>query len=189
MAESDPHDEYLNWKNKENSRWSKISKQIKPAWILIFFLVLFLGNSLSSSGRMSRGVFFGVIISFGVLVIFLAFRTSPELKLIPEQIIKQIAQEALERKRKQGIEIPFDCKVRPVLAGQPIYETDFVSGTSGIIKMEVGFEVIRKGYKKKGVIGIHPYNGTVLGFRFESLGYTGKETKDRVIIGVKEFEK
>ncbi|GAH03481.1 unnamed protein product, partial [marine sediment metagenome] len=105
-------------------------------------------------------------------------------KLIPEHIIKQIASEALEKKRLKGEEMPFDAKIRVSLIAESIYETDIYTGTSGIIKREVGFELIRKGYKQTGVIGVHPYNGTILGIRWEKLGYTGKETKDKIIIPV-----
>lgn len=181
---NDPNDEYTDWKKKENSRWTKVSKNIKPIHIFLSILLLFVGQFLSSSGKFPQGIFIGIIVAVIIVFIFLAFKES-EKKLIPEHIIKQIAQEALERKRKEGLEIPFDCEVRVTLVGEPIYETDFISGTSGIIKREVGFEIIQKGYKKKGVIGIHPFNGIILGIRFESLGYTGKETKDRVIIPIK----
>jgi len=123
-----------------------------------------------------------VALAFGVLILFLTFRGNTEPQLIPEHVIKQIAQDSLEKKRRLGIEIPFDARVRVTLVGEGIYEQDFVSRTSGMIRRDVGFEVIRKGYTKKGVIGVHPYSGVILGLRLEKFGYTGKESKDRIII-------
>ena len=176
------YDEYLEWERQKNSRWNKVSKQIKPFHVLGVLVIFAIGNSLVTSGKINNTFFWGVAVAFGILFLFLMFRETAEQKLIPEHIIKQIAQNALENKRRQGIEVPFDAKVKVNLVGESIWEQDFISRTSGVIKREVGFEVIRKGYKKKGVIGIHPYNGTILGLRWEQFGYSGKETKDRTII-------
>ena len=188
MVNDDSYEEYKNWEKKQNSKWSKISKQVKPIHVIGVLLLFFLGNHWVSTGKIQGGYFWGVMIAFGFLVLFLIYRETNEKKLIPEHIIKQIAYEALKEKRAKGIEIPFDAKVRVTLIGEGIYEQDLASGNSGWIKRDVGFEVIRKGYIKTGVIGVHPYNGTILGIRWERLGYTGKESKDRIIIPVKSFE-
>jgi len=184
MESNDSYEDYLKWEKKQNSSWTKFSKQIKPIHFIVFSLLFFGGNWAVSNGKISNSLFWSIIIGFGFLFLFLIFRETSEQKLIPEHIIKQIAYEALEKKRLRGIEIPFDSKVRITLVGEGIYETDMISKTSGVIRRDVGFEVIRKGYKKTGVIGIHPYNGGILGIRWERLGYTGKESKDRVIVGV-----
>ena len=184
MSADNPEDEFINWKKKENSGWTKVSKNIKPVHILLSVFGLSLMWYLTSTGKFPKGILIGFIIAIIVVFIFLLAKP-PEKKLLPEHIIKQIAQEALDRKRKEGIEIPFDCEVRVMLAGESIWESDFISGTSGIIRREVGFETIQKGYKKKGVISIHAFEGSIMGLRYPvSLGYTGKETKDRTIIPV-----
>ena len=180
----DEHKDYTDWEKKRNSKWAKVSKQIKPIHVIGIGFLIFGGQYLVSTGKIQVNVFWGIVIAFGMLFLFLMFRETSEPKLIPEHIIKQIASEALEKKRLKGDEVPFDAKIKVILPGEGIYETDIYTGTSGLIKREVGFELIRKGYKKTGVIGVHPYNGTILGIRWEKLGYTGKETKDKVIIPV-----
>ncbi len=184
----DKEDEYLDWEKKQNSKWSKISKQVKPVHVIGGLLLFFLGNYFVSTGKIQSNFFFGTIIACGGLILFLLFRESNEPKLIPEHILKQIAQDALDKKRRQGIEIPFDARVKVILPGEGIYEQDMVSQTSGIIRRDIGFKVMKKAYAKTGVIGIHPYNGTILGIRWETFGYTGKESKDRMIIPVKLME-
>lgn len=178
---NDSYDEYLNWKKKENSAWNRFSKQIKPVHLIGIFLLILVGQSLVSSGKMTNTLFWGIVVSFVVVFIFLAYRAPLQSQLIPERVIKTIAQRALEQKKKTG-EISYDAKVNVMLSGEAHYEQDFISGTSGIVRRDVGFEINRKGYKKKGVIGVHPYSGEILGIRWEPLGYTGKETKDRIIV-------
>jgi len=181
---NDDYGEYKKWEKKKGSLLSKLSKQIN-AWHVIGICILFVvGQQWTSTGRIPTNVFFGSIIAFAIVLIFLTFRETNEQKLIPEHIIKQIAWEALEKKRQKGIEIPFDAKIRVMLSGEGVYEQDMISRTSGLIKRDVGFEIIRKGYVKTGVMAIHPYNGTVLGIRWERLGYTGRESKDRQIVPV-----
>ena len=78
----------------------------------------------------------------------------------------------------------FFNKIKVTLVGECKYEQDLVSRTSGIVSREVGFEIIRKSYKKKGVIRIHPYSGIIMGIRWMPLGYTGNETKDIRLVPV-----
>lgn len=185
---SDNYEDYTSWEKKHNSRWAKFSKQVKPIHIIGIFLIIFGGNYAVTTGKIPGSLFLGALIGFGILFLFLMFRETNEPKLIPEHIIKQIASDSLERKRMEGKEIPFDTKVKVTLVGEGVYEQDLLSGTSGLIRRDVGFEMIKKGYRKTGVIGVHPYNGTILGIRWERLGYTGKETKDKMIIPVNVME-
>ncbi len=184
MEKGDSYEEYTNWERKKNSKWSKISKQIKPAHVIGVFLLFFGGNYAVTAGKFPSSIFWGAMIGIGIVVVFLLYRETGEPQLIPEHIIKQIASDALEKKRQRGEEIPFDAKIRVTLVGEGVYEQDMISRTSGLIRRDVGFEMIRKGWKKKGVIGVHPRSGIILGIRWEPMGYTGKETKDRVIIPV-----
>jgi hypothetical protein len=191
MEYHDPYEDYLTWKNRQNTFWSKLSRKVNPSYILFFFLILFFANSMVSNGTLSRGQFFAVLIPCIILLVSLANREPQIDKLIPEQIIKEIAQEALERKRKEGIEIPFDAQVNVTLQGGISYETDYTQDipSSGPTRRDVGFEVVRKSYVKKGVIERHPYTGAVGGIRWEKMGYSGKETKDKIIVPVKEIER
>ena len=137
------------------------------------------------NGKLSSQYFWGGVIGIIVIAIFMMFRNTSENKLIPEHIIKQIAYESLNKKKGKIGEIPFDSRIRVTLVGEAIYEQDLLSGTSGIIKRDVGFEIIQKGYVKTGVIGIHPYNGQVMGIRWERMGYGGKSSAStRTIVPV-----
>lgn len=185
----DEKEDYLNWEKKQNSRWTKISQQVKAVHVLLIVGLIFFAVYMYNTKKLSREAILAIVVPFGILILFLMYRETSTPKLIPEHIIKQIAQDALERKRTIGIEIPFDCKVRVTLVGEGIYETDMYTGTSGIIKRDVGFEVIKHGLRKTGVIGIHPYNGTILGLRWMRLGYSGTESKDRQIIPVGFIER
>lgn len=176
------YEEYLEWEESKNSRWNRVSKQIKAVHVVGILVLLAVGNYWVTSGKIDSEIFWSIAVSFIVLIIFLTFRANLEPQLIPEHVIKQIAQDALDKKKRLGIEIPFDAKVRVTLVGEGIYEQDFVSRTSGLIRRDVGFELNRKGYIKKGVIGVHPYSGVIMGIRWEKFGYSGKETKDRTII-------
>jgi len=184
MEGKDSYEDYLKWEKNTNSKWAKISKQIKQVHVIGFFLLFFLGQYWVSTGKIPSNYFFGSVFAFVILGLFLIYRETNEPKLIPEHIIKQIAYDALEKKRAKGIEIPFDAKIKINLVGGCIYEQDLISKTSGFIKRDVGFEIIRKGYRKKGVMGVQPYNGTILGIRWEQLGYSGKGGRDRLIIPV-----
>lgn len=187
--QKNPYQEYIEWKKQKDSRWSKVSKQIRPIHVILILVLISVGNFFVSSGKISSSSLLTIVIGIGVFLLFLFFRKPEERTLIPEHIIKQIAQEALEKKRLLGIEIPFDSKINVTLVGEGIWEQDMVAGTSKMIKREVGFESRRKGFVKKGVIGVHPYDGTVLGIRWEKFGYTGKESKDRVIVPINLLNK
>lgn len=190
MENNDPRDEYLNWKNKENGVGIKIARQIKPIWILSFGLIFIFGNYFVSSGKISSSLFFGVLIVFGILIIFILFRGSPEPKLIPEQVIKQIAYEALERKRKEGMEIPFHAKIKVALPSESKYETDVYTGTSGLVSREVAAGVIINGCLKNYIIRVDPYKGTVLGIIPKPLGIRNESAfaKDVKIVPVQFIE-
>ncbi len=110
-------DDYRIWKKRKDSWWTKITKQVKPVHVIGIAILIFLGNYWTSTGKINPQFFFGMVIAFGVLFLFLIFRESPDSKLIPEHIIKEIGYEALEEKRRKGIEIPFDCEVKVTLVG------------------------------------------------------------------------
>ncbi len=179
MSDDSGHAEYLNWQKKENSRWTKIRRNVKPIWIFVLPLIILGGNYLVASGQMSRGVFFIGVISFGVLFLFLIFRENTEPKLLPEHIIKQIVQEAFEKKQKIGKEIPFDAQIRVTLLAGSKYEQDLISGTSGIVSRQVGVEIMRKSYIKSYVVSLHPMNGTITNILPQPLGIGSKDALDK----------
>lgn len=181
--------EYEKWKSDKTSWGRKIASNIN-AWHLIGFFLLIVGGSWAmTSGKIKPGFFYASVIIAIFILIFMAYKGPPGKRLIPEHIIKQICQESLENKKRKNIEIPFDANVRVMLQGEPKYEQDFTNNTSGIVRRNVGFEVCKKGYRKKGIIGIEPYTGEIMGFEFLSTGYTGRESRETIkVVPVGMFE-
>lgn len=181
------NDDYQRWleeNKKRESTLNRVSRKIKPWHIILIIAIFILGNYLNKTGQVKSQWFWGFVILISVVTVFLLYRESGERRLIPEHIIKEICQRALERKRQQGIEIPFDCKIHVLLQTGAIYETDLNTSEHGVIKREVGFEIVKKGYRRTGVISVQPYTGDILDIRWEKLGYSGKESKDRTIVPV-----
>jgi hypothetical protein len=187
MENNDPKEEYYKWKEKENSPFTKISRKVNPAWIIAFFGLIFLANYLVTSGQMSRGTFFLFLAVIGLVFLFLTFKEDKVLKELPEQVCKQIALEAMEVKRKEGIEFPSDSKVRVTPISGTCYEQDLITGTSGITKREVGVEVIIKNRLKKSyIISMNPFTGVIRDIIPKPLGINSKDSlgKDKQIIPV-----
>jgi len=193
MESNDPAEEYSNWKNKENSFLTKISRKINPIHIVLFFGLLYIGSTLVAFGTINKTGFIIILAMVVVLIVLLMTKEPPTPKLLPEQVIKQIVMEKFEIKRKEGIELPFDAQVRVTLLSGAGYETDVISGTSGVVKREVGVEIIRAGggYKKSYVVSVHPYDGTILDIIPKPLGINNKDAlgKDRLVIPVNLMEK
>ncbi|CAK0756908.1 conserved hypothetical protein [Azospirillaceae bacterium] len=189
---NDPHEDLKEWEKKENSWWTKFKKNVKPLWIFLFVASILLGNYLVASNSISKGLFFVVVISVGVLFLFIILKGNPkEKKLLPEHIIKQIVYEAFMRKKKEGIEIPFDAEIKVTLLSGAKYEQDFVSGTSGIVNRQVGVEVWKKSYKKSYTVSVEPYDGTILDIIPQPLGISSKNAlvKDIKIVPAQFLEK
>lgn len=186
MSNNDSFEQYDRWKKKEDGVWSKISRNIKPFWVIGFFVLIFFGNWLVTSGQISFGFFVLLIVGVAISLLFMIFREQPMTKIIPEHILKTMAKELFEIKRREGIEVPFDSTIRINPLVNPVYENDLASGTSGIIKLEVGVEVIIKNRLKKNyLVSFHPYTGEVLGIMPVTLGLNKNSiSKDRVIIPV-----
>jgi hypothetical protein len=93
----------------------------------------------------------------------------------------------METKRKEGREIPSDARIRIVPLSGACYEQDMITGTSGIVKREVGVEVIIKNRLRKSyIVGINPYSGIVLDILPQQFGLGNKDVlkKDVKIIPV-----
>jgi hypothetical protein len=126
-------------------------------------------------------IIYGVM---GIIILVLYFRPNKEKKLLPDYIVKQIAQEALNKKVREGKEFAFNSKVFVTPYCTLKYENDMTTGTSGPTSWEIGFEELIQGsqYKKAGIIRIHPFEGFVCGIKHLPFGYTGRETTDKVDI-------
>ena len=160
--------------------------RVSPFHIIIFGVIIFVIIAMSNNPNLNKNynyVIYGVLVT---IILVLYFKPDKEKKLLPEHVVKQIAQEALNRKLREGKEFAFDSKVLVMPACHLVYENDLINGTSGPISWEIGFVEKVRGtqYGKEGVIRIHPYLGLVCGISFYPAGYTGKESRDRTIIGV-----
>lgn len=181
--------EYDKWKSDKTSWSRKLASSIN-AWHLIGFFLLLVGGSWAmASGKIKPSFFYISVILALIIIIFLAYKGPPGKRLIPEHIIKRICQEALDKKKREGIEIPWDAEVKVMLQGEPKWEQDLTNNTSGMTRRNVGFEVSKKGYRKKGIIGCDPFSGEIMGFEFLSTGYTGRESRvETKIVSVGMFE-
>lgn len=171
-------------KNNENRMQNLLSK-ISIVHLLIFGVILLIAYSVTKNNTDPKinYIIYGVLF---VIILVLWFKPNKEKKLLPDHVVKEIAQEALNKKVREGKEFAFDSKVFVTPYCHLVYENDMASGTSGPIKWEVGFEELVNGsqYKKEGVISIHCYEGFVTGLKFLPFGYTGRESHDRDIIPV-----
>ncbi|MFA6073977.1 MAG: hypothetical protein WC758_07720 [Candidatus Woesearchaeota archaeon] len=184
---NNPQEEFQKWKDKEKSPFTTISRNVKPIWIILFFLGIFGANWLVTSGQVSRGTFFLFIGGMLLVIILIITKGSPEPKELSEQVCKQIALNAMEVKRKEGIEFPSDSVIRTTPLFGSCYEQDVMTGTSGVVNKEVGVEVIIKNrYKKSYVVRLHPINGTIRDILPRRLGINTEEAlvKDRKTIPV-----
>lgn len=180
MDKSDGYDE---WKRKEDGPLKRFSKKINVGQFIAGILFICFGYYLVSTGKLPNGTFWMFAAAIVFIVIFILIKDGKDKKLIPEQVIKEIAQRALERKRREGIEIPSDYQVKVLPQCKLIYSTNYnFDGISKPINWDVGFQISKGGFKKIGVIRINPFDGTNLGIRFESLGYSGKESESFVVI-------
>lgn len=149
--------------------------------ILLFVLIAFSRNPETDK----RYLYVIIFILVGVISV-LAFKPEKQKNFLPDYVAKEIAQEALDKKVREGKEFAFDSKVFVMQVCHLKYENDFVTGQSGPVSWDIGFVELVHGtqYKKEGVIRIHPYNGFVTGIAFYPLGYTGRESRDKDIIPV-----
>ncbi len=172
-------------KNNE-SKLGTFLTQINTWHVIVFGIILLVlvsfSNNENGDPKYNYVIYFILV---GVISI-LYFKPNKERKLLPDSIVKKIAQEALDAKVREGKEFNFDSKVNVMSACHLKYENDMITGTSGPVAWEVGFieNVHGTKYEKEGVIRIHPYEGFVTGIAFYPLGYTGKESRDRDIIPV-----
>lgn len=184
-SNSDNYEEYKKYKDKENSWTYKLSKNIKPVYLFIFIALLVFFNSQVTSGKITRETFFIVLIPLVVVLLFFMIKSHSERKLIPESVLRQFVKEELEKCK--GTTLPYDCQINILLPSNMVWKENFITMFSGPTKKEIGFEIRRYGYSKKGIASIDPYTGYFWGFRWAPMGYKGDETLDEKIVPVKEI--
>jgi len=169
--------EYEKWKSDNNSWGRKFASSINAWHLILFFLLLVGGSWAMTTGKIKPSFFYGAVILGLLVIIFLMYKGPTGKKLIPYPIIVRIGQKALEDMKRKGIQIPWDANVRIMLQGEPKWEQDLTNNTSGMTRRNLGFEVWKKGYRKKGILGIDPYTGDIMGFEYLACGYTGRESR------------
>lgn len=171
-------------KNSSNKVQDLLSK-VTVVHLLVFGVIALIAYSVTKNNTDPKMnyIIYGIL---GIIILVLWFKPNKERKLLPDHVVKEIAQEALNRKVREGKEFAFDSKVFVTPYCHLVYENDMSTGTSGPIKWEVGFEELVNGsqYKKEGVVSVHCYEGFVTGIKFMPFGFSGREAHDRDIIPV-----
>lgn len=182
MEENQIAQEYK--KNNDNKLQNLLSKI--SIWHLIAFGVIgLIAYSITKNNTDPKVnyIIYGVLIA---IILVLYFKPNEKKKLLPDYVVKEIAQEALNKKVREGREFAFDSKVFVTPYCHLVWENDMTTGQSGPIKWEVGFEELVHGsqYKKSGVVSIHCYDGFITGITHRPFGYTGMESRDRDLVPV-----
>ncbi len=172
-------DEYVKWQEqqkKESKPFSKITRNLNVFHIIIIVGIIILGWWAVSTGKINGTLMAGGIVFIILGVLFFLYKKPDDKKEIPEPIMKEIIQNALNKKKGKEEGIPFDCTVRVMLQNNSIYQTNLITGKEGAVR-DVGFQVIRFGYRRTGVVGANSYTGNIGQIRWEPLGYSGKGEK------------
>ena len=177
-------EDFDNWKRKQSGLGTKISRNFSVWYIIIGGVVFFFAQSLVARGIINTSVFVTLLIVGIALIIFLLFRNQKEPLLIPEHVIKQIVIHMLKDKQRTSKEIPYDAQISVGLITNIIHKSDLGTGWEGYLRREVVCYLSKKGYRKTLVVGVQPYDGTILGIKYEPLGYTGREARDEKVIPV-----
>ena len=171
------------YKKNNESKVKNLLSNISVVHLLVLGVIILIIISISKSNSDPKYnyVIYGVLVA---VILVLYFKPSKEKKLLPDYVVKQIAQEALNKKIREGKEFSFDSKVFVTPYCTLKYENDMTTGTSGPVAWEVGFEELVEGsqYKKAGIVRVHPFEGFITGIKHLPFGYTGRESTDRVDI-------
>lgn len=175
-----------NYRRDNSRRISNFLSRISIGQIFVIGILAFIIISMTNNPTIDKRYYLGGYLILFAIILALYFKTSSEKKILPDYVVKEIAQEALNRKVREGKEFAFDSKAIVLPQCHLKYENDMITGTSGPVAWEVGFieKVYGSNYKREGVIRIHPYEGFVTGISWMPLGYSGKESRDRDIIPV-----
>lgn len=173
------------YKRNTEHKFTNLLSKINVWHLVIFGIIGLIAYSMTKNQTDPKYnyIIYAVLV---IIILVLYFKPNKEKRLLPDYIIKQIAQEALNKKVREGKEFAFDSKVFVTPYCHLKYENDMTTGTSGPVAWDVGFEELVHGsqYKKTGVISVHPFEGFITGIKFMPFGFTGTESHDRDIIPV-----
>lgn len=177
--------EYQDWKNQSNSKFSGLAGKFKPTHLIGIVIAFFIFYYFYTTGKINNYTMLGGMVLVGGIILLMAFKPTGEKRLLPEHVIKRIVYEAAVKKRLAGIEIPFDAKIETALEVKSVRESDLTNNSSGIISRQVGLKISQKGYVKKYIVFVEPYNGTILDFRAAPLGFVHDYfSKDKKVVPV-----
>ncbi len=170
---------YLKEKEKEE-RSSNFWSNFQGGYIILIIIVIFAIISMSNTEKIDSRYYLVIIIGLGIFIAYLIFKPNKEKHLIPEPVIKDMAQAALNKKVREGKEFPFDSKVEVTAVCHLNHEIDLGDGSQGYTAWEIGWveRVHGSNYKKDGVAIFHPYEGLLTGLEYRPLGYSGRESRD-----------
>lgn len=176
-------EEYLKEENKKD-RSSNFWSNFSGGYIVLIVVVVLIAISMSNNEKIDERYYLVIIVGLAIFIIYLMFKPNKEKHLIPEHVIKQMAQEALNKKVREGKEFPFDSKIDVTGVCHLNHEIDVGDGSQGYTAWEVGFieRVHGSNYKKEGVAIFHPFEGLLTGIEYRPLGYSGRESRDRLTI-------
>ena len=184
MEEDRIADEY---KKNNEKRFQNLLTKINVFHLISVGVIVAILISMSKNSTDPKYNYIGYAVLIGTILV-LYFKPPEGKKLLPDYIVKEIAQEALNRKVRIGKEFSFDSKVIVTPYCHLISENDMTTGKSGYVSWDVGFEELVSGsqYKKTGVISIHPHDGFITGIKSMTFGYDGTQShnKDIVPVGV-----
>ena len=174
------YDKWQEQQKSEKNPFRKILKNLTPIHFIVLGIVLLVGNWAVSSGKLNMSYFIAAIAVSIIGIIFFAYKQTGERVELPEHIVKEIVQKKLEAKKGQETGIPFDCTVKVMIQNNSIYKENWITGDSGAVR-DVGFQIIRKGYKRTGVVGVNSFTGAINQIRWEPMGYAGKGDVYKII--------
>lgn len=171
-------------KNNEN-RFKNLLSKVTVVHLLVIGVIALISYSIIKNSKDPKlnYIIYGIFI---VIIIVLWFKPNKEKKLLPEHIVKEIAQEALNKKVREGKEFPFDSKVFVKPQCHLRYSDDLAEGFSGPVAWDIEFEELVYGtqYIRNGFVSIHCYEGFVTGIFFTPFGFSPKDSPNVKIIPV-----
>jgi hypothetical protein len=129
-------------KNSEN-RTKNLLARINIVHLLILGVIVLIIFSISKNTTDPKYNYVIYAVLIGIILV-LYFKPSKEKRLLPDYIAKEIAQEALNKKVRDGIEFPYDSKVYVTPYCHLVWKDSVFDGNGGYVHWDIGFEELVK---------------------------------------------
>lgn len=169
-------------KNALSNLWSNLS-----LWHLIVFGVIgIIAIKITSNPEVDTRynyIIYGVLIG---IIVLMATKSDKSRVRLDQETATNIAIEECRKLRDDGKAFHYDSKIEPSGMARCRFSDNMATGFADYVSWDIGIieRVHGKQYKKYYVMEIHPYDGSILGFYEAPLGYTGRESLDKVTIPV-----